>query len=227
MASTQKTETYWKEQGVDFSKYYQRTERFSLKRFVSRFLNGRTQMLMSLLDAHEDARVLDVGCGSGIHMKLLAPRVREIVGLDLSEQMLSSAQSELEKLDRRNWTLKLGDAQDLPFPDNSFDWIVSMGLFDYVPSAERVLNECARVLRNPGYMVFGIPKKPSLFFFLRTRIGFVIRKKLFGLPPIENIVTRAQLEDLLRAAGFRICSLGSLWTAMWMVKAVKTKDTSN
>lgn len=215
------TQDYWKEQASDFANYYAKKKRFSLKNFVSRFLDSRTTLLISLMDFKEDATILDLGCGSGVHIKLFAERCRQITGVDFSEQMLLQAEKELEGIDKRKWTLKQADAQELPFPDKSFDVVISMGLLDYVPSPEQVLSECHRVLKDSGTIIFTIPKGPSLFFFLRTPIGNIIRKKIFDLPPIDNIFTRKEIETLVRSKGFQLSYVKPIWTTMWMIKAIK------
>lgn len=220
------TQDYWKEQASDFANYYAKKKRFSLKNFVSRFLDSRTTLLISLMDSKEDATILDLGCGSGIHIKLFAERCRQITGVDFSEQMLLQAEKELEGIDKRKWTLKRADAQELPFPDKSFDVVMSMGLLDYVPSPEQVLSECHRVLKDSGTIIFTIPKGRSLFFFLRTPIGNIIRKKIFDLPPIDNIFTRKEIETLVRSKGFELSYIKPLWTTMWIIKADKiTKES--
>ena len=213
---------YWQHESDKFASLYNpQACRLSPKRLVSSFLGARAKHLLTLADVTPNDAVLDVGCGSGVHVKLFSPRCRSIVGIDYSSQMIATAKEQLRDIPTRNWDLKVGDAQALPFPDSSFDWILSMGLLDYVSSPQRVLEECCRVLKDDGHIVFTIPKSPSLFFFLRTSFGNVLRNKLFGLPPIANTSTFSQLDTLVRDSHCHLVCTRSVWTAMWIVKASK------
>ena len=135
--------------------------------------------------------------------------------------MLTLARAHLSSLPGHNWGLHQADAEALPFADSRFDWIVCMGLLDYVPSPRRVLEECRRVLKDAGVIIFSIPKKPSAFFFLRTGIGDRVKNALFQLPRVSNVVTRAELDRLLVETGFSGEVVDSVWTTMWVAKARK------
>ena len=214
---------YWKKEAGSFDAFYSDGSRFSPKAFVSRFLNVRTEKLLGLADIDTQSRLLDVGCGSGVHTGIFAPLCEHIEGIDFSEQMVEAARHRMLESGAKNWNLQVGDAQDLPFEKESFDWVISMGLLDYVSSPGDVLRECWRVLRNPGFTVFTIPKTPSVFSVLRTGFGNLVKKKIFSLPPIIHAVSQEELNDLLRSAGFAVQSVIPIWSAMWIVKAAKTE----
>lgn len=212
---------YWRERPASFSAYYKGMSWLSPRRAVSRFLDRRSVVLLSLLDPRKGTTILDVGCGSGVHLRQLAPSCRRILGVDSSAKMLDLAREELAG--EPNWSLQRADAQALPFADRSFDCVISMGLLDYVASPRGVLAECRRVLKDGGSLLFSAPKRPSAFFFLRTRAGDRVKKALFDLPPIENVLGRADLEALLASAGLEALSVRTVWTTMWIVKAVKAR----
>ena len=95
--------------------------------------------------------VLDVGCGSGDFLRLLAPIVSPgaAVGLDLSETMIAEAhQRSSENLD--NVSFRVGSVMDLPFPAASFDRIVATQLLLHVPDPQKALSEMKRVLAPSG-----------------------------------------------------------------------------
>jgi len=142
----------------------------------------------------------------------------------VSSQMLAIAEKKLRSHAGGGWRLQLVDAEKaLPFDDRSFDWIISMGLLDYVSSPSSVLSECYRILKNPGHVVFTIPKRPSLFSPLRTPAGNLLKRVVFDLPPIRQAVSRAELDVLLRSSGFHLKDVISIWTTMWIVKASRTE----
>jgi len=217
----QSTKKYWQRNGSHFAQLYSNLPKFSFKKLVTYFLDTRTRILNKLVDCRPQDTILDLGCGSGVHLKLFAPQCKKIVGVDVSRAMLSLAEQELKSFSRKNWQLKLADAQDLPFKDKSFNGIISMGLLDYVPSPAKVLQECYRVLKPSGWLVVSLPKKPSLFAFLRTPIGNYLKKIIFDLPPVGNISDQSELEKLLENTGFQLQKVHSPWTTMWLIKAKK------
>lgn len=209
---------YWKDDADKFSNYYKKEGSF-----VSRFLNKRTEILLPLIGDVKGKTVLDLGCGNGVHIKLIAPRCETITGMDISEKMLDETRKELRKLGVNNYNLKICDVQKpLEVKKESFDLIISMGLLDYVESPKHVLKECHRILRDNGYIIFTIPKKPSLFFPLRTKSGNLIKEKVFDLTPIYNILTKKDVMELSKSCGFEIENIESIWTTMWIIKARKS-----
>ena len=92
-------------------------------------------------------RVLDVGCGTGVHARAAARRVAptgRVVGVDRNDGMLAVAADSTEPV---HW--RRGTAEALPFPDASFDRIVSGFVLMFLPDPARALAEMARVL-TPG-----------------------------------------------------------------------------
>lgn len=98
-------------------------------------------------------RVLEVGCGTGRGLGYLSRRASEVVGGDLSEDNLSYARAHYG--DRVK--LLILDACSLPFPDNSFDVVLSMEVIQYLPDLEGFLSESHRVLSMEGILIFCLP----------------------------------------------------------------------
>jgi len=96
------------------------------------------------------ARVLDVGCGTGVLTRRLArwPNVDSVVGVDLAPSLLGRARTLCAALP--NVAFEEGDATALPFPDASFEVVVLDSTLSHVPDAERAVAEAARVLRPDG-----------------------------------------------------------------------------
>jgi ubiquinone/menaquinone biosynthesis C-methylase UbiE len=95
--------------------------------------------------------VLDVGCGTGDLLRLLAPIVSPgtAVGVDLSETMIAEArQRSAENVD--NLSFRMGSVLELPFPAGSFDRILATQLLLHVPDSCRALAEMKRVLSPSG-----------------------------------------------------------------------------
>ncbi len=93
-------------------------------------------------------RVLDVACGAGTNFRYL-PSTAQLVGVDVSAEMVESARAELDRL-RRGGTVYRMDAQDLAFPDDSFDTVISALSTCTFPDPVAALSEMARVCRPAG-----------------------------------------------------------------------------
>jgi ubiquinone/menaquinone biosynthesis C-methylase UbiE len=93
-------------------------------------------------------RVLDVACGTGTNFRYLPPTA-QLVGVDLSADMVAAARAELDEL-RRGGTVYRMDAGDLQFPDDSFDTVVSALSTCTFPDPVAALSEMARVCRPDG-----------------------------------------------------------------------------
>ena len=93
-------------------------------------------------------RVLDVACGTGTNFRYL-PRTAQVVGVDLSPEMVEAARGELAAL-RRGGTVYRMDAQDLQFPADSFDTVISALSTCTFPDPVAAIEEMARVCRPDG-----------------------------------------------------------------------------
>jgi ubiquinone/menaquinone biosynthesis C-methylase UbiE len=216
-----RSESYWKEDAVSFASLYGKTHGgTAFSRIVAGFLSDRSKTLMRMIGDGRFAAVLDVGCGSGIHMRMLAPRTTRVCGIDYSAQMIAEAKHTLADVPAKTWNLAVADAASLPHKNGQFDLVIAMGLLDYVPSPEAVLRECRRVMAAKSVLVVSLPKNPSVFSFLRSGIGNAIKKRVFNLPPIDNALSREELETLFARAGLTVVDTDDVWDAMWMVKAV-------
>jgi phosphatidylethanolamine/phosphatidyl-N-methylethanolamine N-methyltransferase len=98
-------------------------------------------------------RVLEVGVGTGLSLPSYA-RHLEIVGIDLSPEMLAKARERIAARRLANVTgLIEMDAADLKFPDASFDTVVAMYVMTVVPEPEKAMRELARVCRPGGEVI--------------------------------------------------------------------------
>ncbi|OBI40239.1 hypothetical protein A5707_09970 [Mycobacterium kyorinense] len=98
-------------------------------------------------------QVLDVGCGTGYLLGVLAaryPGAQQLAGIDAASQMISTATA----LARENRvSFSVGVAEHLDYPDAAFDLIVSTTSFDHWSDQQAGLTECFRALRPGGRLV--------------------------------------------------------------------------
>jgi len=137
-------------------------------------------------------RVLDVGCGTGLLLRDLAVRLPGaacLTGVDAAAAMAGRARATVAGLDPRLGVLRAA-AEQLPFPDDSFDLVVSTTSFDHWADQGAGLAECRRVLAPGGHLVltdlFSLWLAPTL---VGSRAG--------------RARTRLRATRLLAGAGFR------------------------
>lgn len=107
----------------------------------------------SLAPIPRGASILDIGCGAGVDSFVAAAMVGpegRVIGIDLSPEMVERAKKNLEKTSLPNVTIQEGSAEDLSFPDETFDIVISNGVFNLVPDKLKALKEVLRVLKPEG-----------------------------------------------------------------------------
>jgi SAM-dependent methyltransferase len=154
-------------------------------------------------------RILEIGCGMGLHTELLATAGAELTSLDLTDTAIEATTRRLELKGLKARILK-GDAENLPFDDRSFDFVWSWGVIHHSSRTGRIVRQIARVLRPDGecrVMVYnreGIPARLAFFrdfllkgAFLRRRFDEVLFSGTDGFS--ARYYVREQFEDLFRA----------------------------
>lgn len=114
------------------------------------FKNGRRQAVTAA--ERIGGRILEVGVGTGISLAQYGEETR-VVGVDISESMLDKARSRAKRLDADRIEIEVGDAENLRFPDNSFDAVVAQYVVTACPNPELALDEFARVVRPGGEII--------------------------------------------------------------------------
>ena len=114
---------------------------------------------LAMLDIEEGDRVLDVGCGTGFATEGLLQHTQNVHGLDQSVHQLEKAWAKLGKHDPVSFYR--GDAERLPFEDDSFDVVWSSGSIEYWPNPVVALREIRRVVKPGGQVLVVGPNYPE------------------------------------------------------------------
>ncbi len=100
--------------------------------------------------------VLDIGCGAGVDTLIAAGMVGpegKVVGIDMVPEMLERAMKNLNETTLNNVTFQPASAENLPFPDEHFDVVISNGVFNLIPDKVKALSEVLRVLKRSGRLM--------------------------------------------------------------------------
>ena len=109
--------------------------------------------LVGLVPEDPPGRLLDIGTGTGRVLELLAPRVRQALGVDASKAMLALARSRLAHPGLGHCAVRLADMYRLPLADGSFDTAVLQMVLHYAEDPAGAVAEAARVLCPGGRLI--------------------------------------------------------------------------
>ncbi len=137
--------------------------------------------------------VLDAGCGTGWFSKAAAERGANVTSMDLGEGLLQQVSIKCKS------NRVVGSILNIPFSDNTFDYIVSSEVIEHIPQPLDAIDELYRVLKPGGKLVLSTPNKVWYF-----SIWIANALKLRPYQGLENWVSRSQLKNKLKETGFQI-----------------------
>ena len=155
----------------------------------------------------EPQMILDVGCGTGTLLRMLAIRFPDalLVGVDPAERMVAVAIASLASLaDKRRVRVVRAPAERLPFPDSAFDLVVSTNSFHHWANQPAGLRDISRVLEPRGGLVVA---DPFAVGWLRTWSRLTRKRHMRTQPEVEDLLRAARLQPLGWEPVFRFWQL--------------------
>jgi SAM-dependent methyltransferase len=131
----------------------------------------------------ERPRILDVGCGTGGNLTMLA-QFGEAEGVDVSTDALAFCRA-------RGLKAKLGAAEALPFPDASFDLVTALDVVEHLDDDVAGLREMRRVLRREGRILIFVP---TFMWLWGVQDDISHHRRRYRLPELRQALTRAGFE---------------------------------
>lgn len=127
-------------------------------------------VLIALLRLPRGGRILEVGCGRGIALPVLARMLApsHLVGIDVDNALLRLA-AERAELRGVKVELRHADVRALPFPDGAFDMVIDFGTCHHISDPGQALREIVRVMRHGGLFVSETVSSQLLSHPMRTR----------------------------------------------------------
>lgn len=142
-------------------------------------------------------RILDAGCGIGVFTRYYARKGFAVHAIDITRQAVDITRRGLEAFGLRGEVLQ-GSVECLPFPDNTFDYLVSNGVIHHTVGTEKAAREFFRVLKPGGiasvciYYRNILLRKP-LWSLLRLLLPFFLKKR----DGRENLLTAQTPEEFV------------------------------
>jgi ubiquinone/menaquinone biosynthesis C-methylase UbiE len=127
-------------------------------------------------------RVLDVGCGNGYVLSRYAMHGARVCGVDLTHAAVGLSRKRFAWM-RLPGRFLQGSAEQLPFPDATFDCVCSMGVLHHTPDTVKAVDEVFRVLKPGGRLIVMFYHRNSL----QMRLKFPLLRWLKGKPMQESI----------------------------------------
>jgi ubiquinone/menaquinone biosynthesis C-methylase UbiE len=151
-------------------------------------------------------KVLDIGCGSGLFMRLAAAKDAVTTGIDVSPELLEIAR-------QRNPTAVIMNEgmEYLPFDDKSFDVVTGFNSLQYADDIINVLKEIKRVLKDDGKIAIGVWGSAAECEALKvlSSIASLLPEPPAGSPGPLALSGEGKIERLLKETGFKMLEKGT------------------
>jgi ubiquinone/menaquinone biosynthesis C-methylase UbiE len=142
-------------------------------------------------------RALELGCGTGVFLELVAKSGADLTGLDLSPDLLARTRQRLAGV--TNVSLDMGNAEQTPYGEGSFDAVYGSSILHHL-DLEQALCEAYRILRPGGLLAFAEPNALNPQVAVMFHVDAL--KPYFGVSPDEMAFSRFAAARALRKAGF-------------------------
>lgn len=159
---------------------------------------GRFARHLYEFDRHINEKVLDIGCGNGWLVTNFARNGALIHGVDLTEQSIELTGKRLA-FEGLSADLRTANAEQLPFDDDSFDYVTSAGVLHHTPDTPGAILEALRVTRPGGRGMISLYYK---HLFLKPGIWMITRPLLrlvfSSVPGRDKFAQVTEVDDLVR-----------------------------
>lgn len=145
--------------------------------------------------------VLEVGCGTGTTALRVAPHVGHITGTDIAGEMVAIAREKAAAQTISNAAFTVGTPDAMPWPDDSFDAVLSYNVLHLVEARASALREIHRVLKPDGMFISKTTCLSEMNRLLRPAVSVM---RAIGKAPHVDFFTAHELERDVAASGFEI-----------------------
>lgn len=153
----------------------------------------------------QDKRIVDVGCGGGILTEGLAKKGANMLGIDLSEELIDIA--DLHGLESGiNAGYKKVSAETLAEAEPAgFDHVVCMEMLEHVPEPSSVIAACAALVKPGGYIFFStLNRQPKAYLFAIVAAEHILKMLPAGTHDYKTFIKPSELSQSARHAGLEL-----------------------
>ncbi len=159
--------------------------------------------LMRMVGDINGKKVLDVGCGTGRLERKLIDAGAEIIGIDVSSEMIKAAKKKFPKVE-----FVKGDIENLPFEDEAFDLVVCSFVVVHLKNLDKAFEEIYRVLKPGGtFVLTNINQRKAPKLDIKGR-GEIVIKSFYHIP---EKVTEALEKALFRIEEEKFVYENGIW----------------
>ena len=156
--------------------------------------------------------ILEAGVGQGVVLKNIQKRgggqIKSLTGIDLSERLIAMAKILVPEA-----KISKADIEQMPFPDNSFDFVVMVDVFPYLLDFDKALEEVGRGLRPSGKFIVTVPNKNWILFnrYIKARKNIQpVEDRFFDFQEMRQLLEKNRFKiinyrgaDALRFYGWK------------------------
>lgn len=150
------------------------------------------ELMKEVAKPQKGEKALDLGCGTGIYSYWLYEQGLDVVGIDISKNMLDVAK---KKKDAKNITFLQGDISNLPFANETFDLVISNIVLEFTHNPQVIVKEALRVVKKGGRLVIGFIGKESTWGKMYHKKGKNDPTSVFAHAKFFNTDEIAQLNE--------------------------------
>jgi ubiquinone/menaquinone biosynthesis C-methylase UbiE len=209
--NTSTRETYWSRFATDFEKR---------NNYVAGFKEIH-RLKEKLLENKNLGETLELGCGDGVYTETIASNSDKLVATDWSDEMVEVAKQRYNKYEKIE--VKKEDCNNLSFDNNSFDTVFMANLLHIIPTPEKAIDECKRILKADGQLIILSFTMHGMKFF--NKLGMLYRYiRTYGKPPQDSrVLTPLNVKKMLTECGFKKIDIALIGNKMKVVYAIAKK----
>ncbi len=188
-----------REKGQLFDEWPEAYDRWFTTPIGSLVRKYEAELMLDLLKPKQGEIILDAGCGTGIFTTDILSSGSQVIGLDISLPILIQA---IKKLKEYPFWIILGDMLNLPFPESSFDKVVSVTALEFVEDAKGAIGELFRITKRGGCIVVATLNSLSPWASRRKAEAkerhTIFEKAIFRSP--QELLSLASVEGVAKTA---------------------------
>ncbi|GFO70900.1 2-polyprenyl-6-hydroxyphenyl methylase/3-demethylubiquinone-9 3-methyltransferase [Bathymodiolus japonicus methanotrophic gill symbiont] len=187
--------------GAQAERWWDRNGEFKTLHDINPLRISFIQKFISL----QDQRIVDVGCGGGILTEGLAKKGADMLGIDLSEELIDIAdlhglESGVKAQYKKISAEALADAES-----ESFDHVVCMEMLEHVPEPGSVIAACAKIAKPGGYVFFStLNRKPKAYLLAIVAAEHILKMLPAGTHDYKTFIKPSELSQSARNAGLEL-----------------------